>query len=60
MLLSSGLCRKGSEIRKDDLSHEESRHALDIILERTMDFHKRGLKKDILTVDNHVDGHIFI
>lgn len=47
---------RGSAMRKDDLSHEESRHALDIILERTMDFYKRGLKKDILTVDNHVDG----
>ncbi|HKZ45778.1 MAG TPA: SPASM domain-containing protein, partial [Thermodesulfobacteriota bacterium] len=47
---------RGSDLRKDDLSHEESRKAIDIILERTMDFHKRGLKKDILTVDNHVDG----
>jgi len=47
---------RGSEIRKDDLSHEETREAMDIILERTMDFHKRGLRKDVLTVDNHVDG----
>lgn len=47
---------RGSEISKDDLTHEESRHAMDIILERTLDFHQRGLGKDILTVDNHVDG----
>ncbi len=47
---------RGSELKKDDLSHEESRRALDIILERTMDFYRRGLRKDILTVDNHVDG----
>ncbi|MFW2330813.1 MAG: radical SAM protein [Nitrospinota bacterium] len=40
----------------DDLTHQESRAALDIIIERTDDFHKRGLDKDILTVDNHVDG----
>ncbi|MHB0915534.1 MAG: radical SAM protein [Thermoleophilia bacterium] len=40
----------------DDLTHEESRDALDIILERTRDMHDRGLEKDILTVDNHVDG----
>ena len=40
----------------DDLTHEESRQAMDIILERTDDFHRRGIKKDILTVDNHVDG----
>ncbi|MBE0428790.1 MAG: radical SAM protein [Thermoleophilia bacterium] len=40
----------------DDLTHEESRDAMDIILARTKDFHDRGLEKDILTVDNHVDG----
>lgn len=40
----------------DDLTHEESRDAMDIIMERTRDFHERGLEKDILTVDNHVDG----
>jgi len=47
---------RGSDLQKDDLSHEETREALDIIIDRTMDFHKRGLRKDILTVDNHVDG----
>ena len=40
----------------DDLSHEESRDAMDIMMERTKDYHDRGLEKDILTVDNHVDG----
>lgn len=47
---------RGIEITKDDLSYSESRDALNIILERTEDFHKRGLDKDILTVANHVDG----
>ena len=47
---------RGGEIAGDDLSREETRQALDIILERTEDFHRRGLKKEILTVDNHVDG----
>lgn len=47
---------RGKDISGDDLTHEESREAMDIILERSMDFHKRGLQKDILTVDNHVDG----
>lgn len=47
---------RGESISGEDLTHEESRHAMDIILERTEDFHKRGLNKDILTVDNHVDG----
>jgi len=47
---------RGSNIEKDDLSHEETRDALDIIIARTDDLHRRGLYKDILTVDNHVDG----
>jgi radical SAM protein with 4Fe4S-binding SPASM domain len=47
---------RGRGISGEDLTHEESRHAMDIILDRTEDFHKRGLQKDILTVDNHVDG----
>jgi radical SAM protein with 4Fe4S-binding SPASM domain len=47
---------RGGQIAGDDLSREETRRALDIILERTEDFHRRGLNKEILTVDNHVDG----
>ncbi len=47
---------RGKNIQGNDLSHQETRKAMDIILERTDDFHRRGLDKDILTVDNHVDG----
>lgn len=47
---------RGSGIRKDDLTHEESRAAVDLIIDRTADFHRRGLDVDILTVDNHCDG----
>lgn len=47
---------RGSNIQKDDLTHEESRKAMDIILDRADDFTRRGLDKEILTVDNHVDG----
>jgi len=47
---------RGSSLTADDLTHKETRKALDIILERTLDFLKRGIHKDILTVDNHVDG----
>jgi len=47
---------RGSSLLADDLSPEESRRAMDIILDRTEDFHRRGLSKEILTVDNHVDG----
>ncbi len=41
---------------KDDLSHTESRDAMDIILERTKRFFDKGKEINILTVDNHSDG----
>ena len=47
---------RGSDMLKDDLTHQETREAVDLIMERTRDFHRRGLEKDILTVDNHADG----
>ncbi len=50
------LVYSGRGKESDDLTHEETRDALDIILERTKDMNDRGLEKDILTVDNHVDG----
>ena len=47
---------RGSELVKDDLSHEETRRAVDVIIERTKDLHDRGIEKEVLTVDNHADG----
>ncbi len=47
---------RGENIFKDDLTHSESRDAMDIILERTRDFFDRNLDINILTVDNHADG----
>ncbi len=47
---------RGSDIRVDDLSHEETRRTLDLLLRRTEEFHARGLESEVLTVDNHVDG----
>ncbi|MBN2039730.1 MAG: radical SAM protein [Spirochaetes bacterium] len=47
---------RGSSISRDDLSYKESRHAMDIILERTKDYFDRNLDINILTVDNHADG----
>jgi Fe-coproporphyrin III synthase len=40
----------------DELKPAEIRCAMDVILERADDFHKRGVKKEILTVDNHADN----
>lgn len=47
---------RGSELIKEDLSHEETRAAVDLIIDRTADLHSRGLAKEVLTVDNHADG----
>ena len=47
---------RGSEIAKEDLSHEETRKVLDLIMDRTKDLHDRNLPKEVLTVDNHADG----
>jgi len=47
---------RGSEIAKEDLSHEETRNVLDLIMNRTKDLHDRNLPKEVLTVDNHADG----
>jgi radical SAM protein with 4Fe4S-binding SPASM domain len=41
---------------EDDLTHEESRKAIDIICKRTREAIESGIDLDILTVDNHVDG----
>lgn len=47
---------RGNQMMDEDVTTEESRRAMDIIIRRTRDFEERGLKKEILTVDNHCDG----
>lgn len=47
---------RGSQMLDEDVTPEESRQAMDTIIRRTKDFAKRGLAKEILTVDNHCDG----
>src|SRR3990170_7055178 len=47
---------RGDRIRKYDLEPQETRAAVDYIFARTRDFHRRGVEKEILTVDNHTDG----
>ena len=44
---------------QDDLTHDEKRRALDLILERAEDFHRRGVEIKIATDENHVDGIYF-
>lgn len=46
---------RGSAMTDQDVSYEEARLAMDLIIEKTLDYNKRGLDKEILTVDNHAD-----
>lgn len=47
---------RGNQMIKEDVTPEQSRQAMETIIRRTIDFEERGLKKEILTVDNHCDG----
>ena len=47
---------RGSEIQAEDLSHDETRKTVDLIIDKTAEFHKAGKKIEVLTVDNHADG----
>jgi len=50
------LVYSGRGNRKDELSNEETRAAVERILWWSRHFAERGLNKEILTVDNHADG----
>ncbi|MBW1956057.1 MAG: 12,18-didecarboxysiroheme deacetylase [Deltaproteobacteria bacterium] len=47
---------RGSSLVKEDLSHEESRQVVDLIMDLTRELYDRGKPKEVLTVDNHADG----
>lgn len=47
---------RGRQIGGDQLSPDETRAAVERIFARARDFHRRGLDKELLTVDNHADG----
>jgi radical SAM protein with 4Fe4S-binding SPASM domain len=47
---------RGEGLQNNDVTHEETRRAVDYICERTVDMHSRGLHKEVLTVGNHADG----
>ena len=53
---------RGSKLVSEDLSHDETRAAVDLIIDRTRDLHAcppgrcAGNPVEVLTVDNHCDG----
>ncbi|MCD4800277.1 MAG: 12,18-didecarboxysiroheme deacetylase [Methanococcoides sp.] len=47
---------RGTKLVEEDLSHEESRKTVDLIMDRTKQLHEKGMPVEVLTVDNHCDG----
>jgi len=47
---------RGNSLQAEDISHDQTREVVNLIHDRTLDFHNRGFKKEILTVSNHADG----
>ncbi len=47
---------RGTSIAKDDLTHEQTRQFMDMLLAKAEEFQKKGLGTEILTVDNHADA----
>ena len=47
---------RGGTMADEDLTHSQSRDAVEMILAKTRSYKQAGRTTDILTVDNHVDG----
>ncbi|WP_135612864.1 12,18-didecarboxysiroheme deacetylase [Methanococcoides sp. AM1] len=47
---------RGTKIIDEDLSLEDSRKTVDLIMDRTKELHEKGMPVEVLTVDNHCDG----
>ena len=47
---------RGTNLIKEDLSHDETRSTVDLIMDLTKRLHDKGKPTEILTVDNHADG----
>ena len=47
---------RGTELVKEDLTHEGTREAVDLIIDETKRLFNKGKPKEVLTVDNHADG----
>lgn len=47
---------RGTKIIDEDLSLEDSRKTVDLIMDRTKQLHEKGMPVEVLTVDNHCDG----
>ena len=49
-------CENAQNSARYTLSPDETRRAIDVIIDETAEFARRGLIDEVLTVDNHADG----
>ncbi len=47
---------RAKELMAEDLTHEQTRQTLDLIMDRTKEMIDAGRNVEVLTVDNHADG----
>jgi radical SAM protein with 4Fe4S-binding SPASM domain len=47
---------RGSDLAGEDLTRDQARQTVDLIIDRTRDLFEAGKEKEVLTVDNHADG----
>ncbi len=47
---------RGSNIAKNDLTHQQTREFIDYLLTKAEGFQRKGVGTEILTVDNHADA----
>ena len=50
------LAYSGRAAMKSDLTHDETREAVNRIADRVLEWRSRGIEKDVLTVGNHADA----
>ncbi|KAB2954598.1 putative heme d1 biosynthesis radical SAM protein NirJ1 [Heliorestis acidaminivorans] len=46
---------RGGSMMEEDITHEESRQAMDLIMNKALEFQSKNFDCEILTVDNHAD-----
>ena len=47
---------RGRELADQDLTPEQARKVVEILIAKAYDWHERGVETEILTTDNHADG----
>jgi radical SAM protein with 4Fe4S-binding SPASM domain len=47
---------RGKRIAPETLAPEDARRVMDLLFDRVINWHERGIEKEVLTVDNHADA----